>query len=191
MGLLFNTAETMKMVARINKHFAARSEGGQINKWRKPGKKKLFKKGGPDRRSLNQIARDERVSVDPADDDDNETRNTKWLDWLDALSSAPSTTLSQFYPNSVAASATPSDVGTELSHQIWQGLSDEPNCKEIVVSVVPSDTIRVDEWQKIPPNPTGAYTLLLTVHTVEATLMKATIKKIVQARRSAGARKQS
>ncbi|MDP1748727.1 MAG: hypothetical protein Q8L22_04660 [Reyranella sp.] len=179
----------MKMVARINKHFAAKSEGGQINKWRKPGKKKLFKKGSADRHSLNQIAKDERVSVDPADDDDAETHNGKWLDWLDALSSTPSTTLSQFFPSAVPASSTASDVGTELSHVIWQGLSDDQNCKEIVVSVVPSDTIKVDEWQKI--GSASAYALLVTVHTVGAANMKAAIKKMVQARRAAKAKKKS
>ena len=188
MGLLFNTAETMKMVTRINKHFAAKAEGGQINKWRRPAKKKLFKKGGADRAFLHVIAQDERVNVDPADDDDQNTHNDKWLGWLSDLRSAPSTTLSQFFPAAVAATGTASDVGTELSHVIWQGLSDEPACKEIVVSVVPTgSTIKVDEWQKIGTG--SAYTLFVTVHTVEAAKMKAAIKKIVQARRASKAKK--
>lgn len=187
MGLLFNTEETMKMVARINKHFAAKTEGGRLNKWRKPGKKKLFKKGGTDRKSLNNIAVDEKVSVDPADDDDDSTKNAKWLEWLDGLASTPCTTFATFKP-AAPASATVSDVGTELSHMIFQGLDDDPNCKEIVVSVVPSSSISLDLWQQIP-NASGGYSLLLTVHTVEASKMKATITKMVQARRAAGKKK--
>ncbi len=188
MGLYFNTPQTIKMVARINSHFATKDNGGRIDKWKKPGKKKLFKKGGPDRKSLNQISKDENVRVDPMDDDDDESHNGKWWNWLDALSSAPSTTLSQFHPNAVAASSVQSDVGTELSHLIWQGL-DDSKCKEIVLTVVPSDTIAVDEGQKVGAS--NSYTLLITVRTVEATRMKAAIKKMVQARRAAKAKKKS
>lgn len=192
MGLLFNTAETMKMVARVNKHFSAASEGGKIVKWR--NKRRLFKKGGPDRKFLRQIANDEGVRVDPSDDDDNDTRNQRWLDWLHELRRTPSTTLGEFFPNTTPPSATVSDVGTELSHAIWQGLSDysastNVGCQEIVFSIIPSSgSISIDEPQKIPT--AGGYTLLLTIRTVEAKNMKATIKKMVQARR-AGRKKKS
>jgi hypothetical protein len=180
MGLLFNTAETMKMVARINKHFANDSEGGKLSKWR--GKKKFFKKNGTYRLNMDTIASNEGVRVDPADDDAQETHNGKWLGWLAGLYDAPSTTLGQFYPTTVAPSATPSDVGRELSHLIFQGLDDDA-CREIIFSVVPATTISVDEAVKI--GSTSSYSLLITVHTVEATKLKTAIKRAVDLRRRA------
>ncbi len=184
MGLLFNTAETMKMVARINKHFANNSEGGKLSKWR--GKKKFFKKNGANRLNMDVIATNEGVRVDPADDDAQETHNGKWLHWLALLYSAPSTTLGQFYPMTVAPSATPSDVGTELSQLIFQGL-DDTNSREIVFSIVPGTSISVDEAVKIGSS--SSYTLLITVHTVEASLMKQAIKRAVDLQRRAAAKK--
>lgn len=185
MGLLFNTVETMRMVQRLNKHFAADSEGGKIIKWRT--KKAMFKKGGTGRKNLNVIAANESVVVDPIDDDNQGSHNKKWIGWLTDLYSAPCTTLSQFHPTYVPASSATSSVGMELAHLIWQGLDDAPDCKEIVISVVPSTTIAVDEAQLL--GTASSYTLLITVHTVEAKAMKAAISKIVRIRRAAKAKK--
>ena len=72
MGMYFNSDQTIKMVQRVNKHFAHRDEGGKIGFWKKnaeffaPGKK------------LDKIAADNQVIVDPSEDDDDNTHNDNW-----------------------------------------------------------------------------------------------------------------
>jgi hypothetical protein len=190
MGMLFNTEQTRKMVARLNTHFAAKGPpgNGRIMKWRGKKKRALFDQDGGTAVDLVKIATDENVVVDPADDDDAGKVNAKWMTWLGEIYKAPCTRLSRFHPRTAVAPADPSvntTVGKELSQQIWQGLDDAANCEEIMFTVVPSEkTIFIDEATKIPLA-NGNYTLLITIHTTEAADAKAAVRKMIKDRQAA------
>lgn len=192
MGMLFNTEQTRKMVARLNTHFAAKGAPGhgRIAKWRRNRRRALFDQDGGTAVDLATIATDENVVVDPAEDDDDGRINAKWMTWLGQIYLAPCTKLSRFHPRSAVAPPDPSvntTVGKELSQQIWQGLDDAANCEEIMFTVVPSQTISIDEATKIPLA-NGYYTLLITIHTTEAAAAKAAVRKMIKDRQAAAKR---
>ena len=191
MGMLFNTEQTRKMVARLNTHFASKGApgNGRITKWRRRNKRALFDQDGGTAIELVAIATNENVVVDPADDDDDGKVNAKWMTWLGEIYRAPCTKLSRFHPRSVPANPSANTtVGKELSQQIWQGLDDAANCEEIMFTVVPSpNNIFIDEATKIPLA-NGNYTLLITIHTTEAAAAKAAVRKMIKDRQAAAKR---
>jgi hypothetical protein len=166
MGLLFNSAETIKMLERVNRHFASASKGGRINKWR--NKKNKFKT-----KALDVIAGEEGVVVDPADDDDQGTHNGNWIAWLQGLH---------------AITQNSDKVGKLVCNQIFNALNDT-NCAEIVFVTVPDSTVFVVDPPSAPLGPANAFTQVITIHTVEVGQMAAFKKKLAAQRRAAKKKK--
>ncbi|MCA0302560.1 MAG: hypothetical protein LCH95_09140 [Proteobacteria bacterium] len=183
MGMYFNTVETIKMVARLNKHFGPSQGGGLIDK--KRNKKAWFKKGGANRIPLKMSADKLKVVVDAMDDPNGDSQS-RWEFWLDALATAPSQTLAPVpAPGTVAPPKSGpfnSVVDVEIAHLIFQGLADDPACQEIVFVVLPGPEIAVDQPQTYGTS-TG-YSLIITVRTVPIPTLIAAKKRAALVRLS-------
>jgi hypothetical protein len=157
MGMLFNTAATREMVARINAEFSAAS----LANWRA----RIGDFNGS--MNLHQIA--QKWSVVPS----GTGPKARWKYWLvNILHTTPCDPLQPYpvigiiqYPNSGAGS---SNVGRELGKLLRQALQDQL-CLEVYVVVQPDYNVRVSQAETIPVSgsTTGEYTLALTVCTIE------------------------
>lgn len=157
MGMLFNTAATREMVARINAEFSAAS----LAAWRA----RIGDFNGS--MNLHQIA--QKWSVVPT----GTGPRARWKYWLvyilhttpcDPLQPYPVIGIIQ-YPSSGAGS---SNVGRELGKLLRQALLDT-KCLEIYMVIQPDYNVRVAQAETIPVSgsTTGEYTLALTVNTIE------------------------
>jgi hypothetical protein len=186
MGMYFNTEQTVKMVARLNRHFGPTAGGGLIHK--KRNKKKFFKKGGPDRQALKASATMLRVSVE-SDDDPDGTHQANWESWLEFLKTAPSETLDgvPIPPVVLGPKTGPlnSFVDIEVANLIFQGLNDTA-CEEIVFVVLPGPAVAVDQPQTF--GTVDAYSLIVTVRTVEIATILRRMRRLAQLRRQRRAR---
>ena len=164
MGMYFNSDQTVKMVQRVNRHFAARSEGGKIGYWKRHPD--FFAQGS----KLYETAAKNGVIVDPSDDDDDNSHNNNWMAWLDALHK---------YPDPDGGY-----IGDTLCRYIYEALTDQKlTCREIVFAVVPDATyIKLDKPIPIPVGKTK-YTLLLIIHTVEVDKVPTALRRAVALRK--------
>lgn len=186
MGMYFNTEQTVKMVARLNRHFGPTAGGGLIQK--KRNKKRFFKKNGPDRQALKASATMLRVSVE-SDDDPDGTHQTNWEDWLENLKTEPSQSLDAvpIPPTVLGPKTGPLDsfVDIEVANLIFQGLNDTA-CEEIVFVVLPGPDVAVDQPQTFGTE--DAYSLVITVRTVDIATIRRRIRRLAQLRRQRRAR---
>lgn len=186
MGMYFNSAQTVKMVARVNIAFGPKAGGGEIEQRR--SKKGWFKKGGASRQKLKLSASMLKIEPDQ-NDDPNGTIQKKWHDWLDGLEATPSQSLDPvpIPPKLCPPKTGPFDskAGIEVGSLIYQGLND-PGCEEIVFVVLPDSAISVDQPQTY--GTANAYSLIVTVRTVEVTTLRARLRRIARARRQRQAR---
>ena len=143
MGMYFNSAQTAKMVARLNIHFGPTDGGGLIDAKRQDAA--LFKKSGG-RKLLHVLADKYKIYVDPQEDlnGKHQTNWGKWLDLIEDSKKAASETLDPvpIPPETVGPKTGPqnSTVAKEIGQLIYQGLKDT-NCGEIVFVVLPSTTL--------------------------------------------------
>jgi hypothetical protein len=169
MGMLFNTEQTVKMVALVNRHFAAKQRGGGMEDWRSNAADL-----NPNTSTATLWAAAFKYNVLPSKSEDfGGGATARWKKWLNNQLSAVTT-------NSVQDPSKPSGgnwavsfnstytVENEIRRQIFNALNDSA-CVEICFTVVPSTSISVGNGVCIPitrePPVPGAYIYSLTVYT--------------------------
>jgi len=186
MGMYFNSVQTIKMVARVNVAFGPEAGGGNIEQRR--SKKGWFKKGGASHQKLKLSA--SKLKIEPDQNDDPQgTIQQKWHDWLDGLEAVKSQSLDPvpIPPKLCPLKTGPFDstVGLEVASLIYQGLN-APSCEEIVFVVLPDSAISVEQPQTY--GTANAYSLIVTVRTIEVATLRARLRRIARARRQRRAR---
>lgn len=155
MGMLFNTPATRQMTDMVNDEFS----GGKLTSWR-------ARLGDFSGNNLHGVAK--KWGVQPTGN----KPKARWKYWLDTvLDGTPCPSLSPYpvlgiiqYPPSGSGT---SNVGHELKRLIIQALVDT-NCQEIIMVVQPDYSVRVSQAETLPvAGMPGAYSLALTVCTIE------------------------
>jgi hypothetical protein len=181
MGLLFNTEQTTKMLALINRHFDADKHGGGMSMWR--DRADDVDPSAGNRKKLHEIARAHDVYPDAREDALGKTK-ARWVKWLKLLeaqaqvatASVPGDPAAGDFPNGQmpanwkAAPANGSNfrVGEELCRQIWNGLND-PNCIEIGFVVVPWTSMSIRSVAILPSPIDGNAMANSTIVTIRTT----------------------
>ena len=172
MGMLFNTEDTVKMVALVNRHFAAGAHGGAIDAWRdQKNEVKKFTK------SIWALADDN--DLVPEKDLAHKARG-RWRKWLNQLGQEPAAVNQDpppfDNPGTRPAGTLPADAATyttvekELRRQIFNALNDA-NCTEIAYTAIPGTVasmggrISISKGQTVALSGT-AYIYLINVATV-------------------------
>lgn len=136
MGMLFNTEQTTKMLAMVNRQFAADDFGGNFEEWRRI-KDEVHPTTAKGKR-LHDLAFDH--SVVPGNDDINRKARSRWRKWLKQLNTETATPGDPTNPNGTAW-ALPFGAATvtldqEIRRQVFNALSDN-NCIELAFNIVP------------------------------------------------------
>jgi|JI9StandDraft_1071089.scaffolds.fasta_scaffold55061_3 hypothetical protein len=177
MGLLFNTEQTTKMLALMNRHFGHKDHGGAIEAWK--DRIDDFDPRPNNRKELIRIAKEYEIHPDPSEDKLGRTK-ARWHKWLKHLEKKdlsvavtdpaaptggwPATHVPHYSP----LPNPPPSVGKELCRQLFNVLID-PNCLEIAFVTLPSTNVSIDRGQivQIPNvlNMPDAYTYIVTIRT--------------------------
>ncbi len=171
MGLLFNTEQTIKMVALMNRHFGHKDHGGAIEAW-----KDRVEDIDPrnQRKELIKIAKEYEIHPDPSEDKLGRIK-ARWHKWLKHLEKRNLTAVvadpaappggwpaTHVAPYSPLPNPAPS-VGKELCRQLFNVLVD-PNCVEVAFVTLPSSNVSIDVGQIVPIQD-NTYTYIVTIRT--------------------------
>lgn len=172
MGLLFNTEQTTKMLALMNRHFGHKDYGGAIEAWK--DRIDDIDPRPANRKELLRIAKEYEIHPDPAEDKLGRTK-ARWHKWLKHLEKKDLTApvadpapppngwvAPHLAPYAPLPNPIPS-VGKEICRQLFNVLID-PYCVEVAFVTLPSTSVSVDVGQIVPIQG-NTYTYIITIRT--------------------------
>ncbi len=169
--MLFNTEQTTRMLAMVNREFANDDTGGNFEEWRR--RKAESHPTNASGKKLHDLAFDHNVV--PSNDDTNRKARSRWRKWLKQLQTETIVPNDPANPNGTAwaipaagAAAVPLDQ--ELRRQMFNALSDG-NCIELAFNAVPqaagaASKITIGSKQAVWTDAGPKFAYLITLYTL-------------------------